>query len=76
MPRGAAEGGVFMARLRSWGDFQAACRFDSGAVGRLVVWSTKESHPLNRESSPRDCIFPSAFFSFVFSLCLFVYLRL
>ena len=51
-----------MASRRSWGDFQAACRFDSGAVGRLVVWSTEESHPLNRESSPRDCIFPSTFF--------------
>ena len=51
-----------MASRRSWRDFQAACRFYGSAIGRLVVWSTEESHPLNRESSPRDCIFPSAFF--------------
>ena len=60
VPSGAVEGGVFMASHRSWGDFQAACRFDSDMVGRLVVWSTEELCPLNMESSPRNCIFPSA----------------
>ena len=52
--------GVFMVSRRSWGDFQAACRFDSSVVGRLVVWSTEESHPINRESSPCGWIFHSA----------------
>ena len=65
-----------MASRRSWGDFQAACRFDSGTVGHLVVLSIEESHPLNRESSPRDCIFHSAFFSHLYfpfaSLFIFI----
>ena len=62
MPRDAAEGGVFMASRRSWGNFQAACRFDSGTVGRLVVLSTEESHPLNRESNPATAFFLLRFF--------------
>ena len=62
--RGAEGGEVFMASRRPWDDFQVACRFDSSAIRRLVVWSTKESHPINRESNPRGCIFPSA------SLCI------
>ena len=53
VPRGTMEGEVFMVSRRSWGNFYAACRFDSGAVGRLVVWSTEESHPINRESGQR-----------------------
>ena len=49
-----------MASRRPWDDFQATCSFDSSAVGRLVVWSTDESHPINRESGPRGHIFHSA----------------
>ena len=60
MTCGAEGGKVFMASRRPWDDFQAACRFDSSAVGRLVIWSSEESYPINRESSPRGCIFPSA----------------
>ena len=57
VPRGVVEGEVFMASRHSWDDFQAACHFDSSAVGRLVVWSTEESYLINRESSPCGCIF-------------------
>ena len=64
MTCGAERGEVFMASRRPWDDFQVACCFDSSAIRRLVVWSTEESHPINRESSPRGCIFPSA------SLCI------
>ena len=60
--RGVEGGEVFMVSRRPSDDFQAACRFDSSAVGRLVVWSTEEPHPINRESSPRGCNFPSASF--------------
>ena len=57
---GAEGGEVFMASRHLWDDFQATCSFDNNAVGRLVVWSIEESHPINRESNPRGCIFPSA----------------
>ena len=56
-----------MASRRSWGDFQVACRFDSGAVGRLVVWSTEESHPLNRNPAPATTFFVLRFFL----ICIF-----
>ena len=62
--RGAEGGEVFMASRCPSDDFQAACRFHSSAVGRLVVWSTEESHPINKESSPRGWIF--------FSVSLFI----
>ena len=58
--RGVEGGEVFMVSRRPSDDFQAACRFDSSVVGRLVVWSTEESHPINRESSPCGWIFHSA----------------
>ena len=61
---GAEGGEVFMASRCPWDDFQVACRFDNSAIRRLVVWSTEESHPINRESSPRGYIFPFA------SLCI------
>ena len=59
MTRGAQRGEGFMTSSHPWDGYQAACRFDSSVVGRLVVWSSEESHPINRESSPRVCIFPS-----------------
>ena len=64
MTCGAERGEVFMASRRPWDDFQVACRFNNNVIRHLVVWSTEESHPINRESSPRGYIFPFA------SLCI------
>ena len=58
--RGAEGMEAFMASCHPWDGYQVACRFDSSVVGHHVVWSSKESHPINRESSPRSCIFSFA----------------
>ncbi|KAL6315421.1 hypothetical protein AAG906_000535 [Vitis piasezkii] len=61
--RGAEGGEAFMVSRRPWDGYQAVCRFDSNVVGRLVVWSSEESHPINRESNSYGCIF--LHFSFI-----------
>ena len=48
-----------MASHRPWDGYHAACCFNSSAVRHLGVWSSEESYPINRESNPYDCIFPS-----------------
>ncbi|RVW63301.1 hypothetical protein CK203_058758 [Vitis vinifera] len=49
-------------------------RYVVSIVVRLGVWSTEELHPLNRESSPCDCISPFCILLvriFLWPLCLF-----
>ena len=60
MTRGAQGGETFMASRCPWDGYQAVCRFDRSAVGRLVVCSFEECHPINRESIPPRRHFLSA----------------
>ena len=46
-----------MTSHRPWDGYQATCRFDHNAVGRLVVWGPEGFHLINRKSIPRGCIF-------------------
>ena len=57
MTRGAQGGEAFMTSRRPWDGYQATCRFDHNAVGRLVVWGPEGFHLINRKSIPCGCIF-------------------
>ena len=57
MTRGAQGGEAFMASRCPWDGYQAECRFNRSAVGRLVIWGPEGFHIINRKSTPRGCIF-------------------